>query len=79
MAKQNTILISPEEALKLRKEHDTSELAWAKQMADYYGCRPVKNNAENVYAFVADVFNAGRISGMREERAKRRKAVYSDG
>lgn len=68
MAKKNLILISPEEALKLRINHDASELAWAKRMSDYYGCRPIKNNAESMYTFVADVFHAGRISGIRQMR-----------
>lgn len=71
MAKKNEIHISPEEALMLRKDHDESELAWAQKMADFYGCRPIKNNGSNFYTFVADVFHAGRISGLREERSKR--------
>lgn len=71
MAKKNEILITPEEALTLRKHHDESELAWAQKMASFYGCRPIKDNGVNFYTFVADVFHAGRISGLREERNKR--------
>ena len=68
MAKGNVIFITPTEALKLRTAHDASELSWAKQMAGFYGCHPLKDNADDFYTFVADVFHAGRISGVREAR-----------
>lgn len=71
MSQKNLILVSPEEALKLRVKHDASELAWAKKMAGLYGCHPIKGNAEPMYTFVADVFHAGRISGIRQMRRKK--------
>lgn len=70
MAKKNLILISPAEAVKLRTVHNSSELSWARRMADSYSCRPLNANADDFYIFVADVFHAGRISGVREMRQR---------
>ena len=43
-------------------------------IADCYSAYPLRRDAINFYEFVADVFAAGRISGVREERARRKKA-----
>ena len=71
MAKKKQILCTPIEGLKLRQKHSTEELAWAEEMASFYGARPIKENADNFYTFVADVFYAGQISGVRRERARK--------
>ena len=74
MAKNKKILCTTVECIKLRENHSVEELAWAKDVADFYVARPLnKKNAECFYEFVADVFHAGRISGVREERAKKQK------
>lgn len=67
------ILCTPREAVKYRAKHTESELDWAETIADFYCAHPTKQSAANFYTFVADVFAAGRISGVREERARRRK------
>ena len=67
--------ISPVEVLVFRKEHSPAEMAWAEKISAMYGARPLKNDAENFYTFVLDVFHAGEISGKRGERAKRREAM----
>lgn len=33
-----------------------------------------KEDGDNLYNFVMDVFNAGRVSGVRQERYRRREA-----
>lgn len=64
---------TPVECVKLRKNHSPDELAWAAETMAFYGCRPMKGDGDNLCEFVADVFAAGRISGVREERKRRRR------
>ena len=64
---------TPAECVKLRRNHAPDELAWAAETMAFYGCRPMKGNGDNLREFVADVFAAGRISGVREERKRRRR------
>lgn len=72
MAKTNVILVTPVQAVKLRYEHTAEELAWAQEMMEIYGCRPINaENADCMKRFVMDVFHAGRISGLRYERKRR--------
>ena len=71
MTKKKQIFCTPIEGLKLRQKHSTEELAWAEEMASFYGARPIKENVDNFYAFIADVFHAGQISGVRRERARK--------
>lgn len=68
------ILCTPCEAIKYRHPHTDEEMAWAVTVAISYDAQPIRGNAINFYKFVADVFSAGRISGVREERARRKKA-----
>ncbi len=70
---KNDILITPAQAMQLRVKPDIYMLEWARVMASFYGARPRKGNEDAVYTFIADVFRAGRISGIREERRRRRK------
>ena len=63
---------TPVECVKLRRKHDAESLAWASEIMAIYGCRPMRGNGDNIREFVADVFAAGRISGVREERKRRR-------
>lgn len=72
MSKANCILCTPIEAVKRRREHTDEELAWAQEIMEFYCCHPIdKENAKNLCNFVMDVFAAGRMSGVREERARR--------
>lgn len=69
----NQINCTPYECLKFRRCHTYRELAWASEIMVYYRCRPIsKADRMNFANFVADVFEAGRISGVREERNKRK-------
>lgn len=64
---------TPVECVKLRRIHDSDLLDWAGEVMALYGCRPLKRDGDNLAIFVADVFNAGRVSGVREERRKRKR------
>ena len=68
------ILCTPREAIKYRQSHTVEEMDWAMTIPDFYSAHPIRRDAINFYTFVADVFAAGRISGVREERARRKKA-----
>ncbi len=63
---------TPLECVKLRRKHNSDLLDWASEVMAIYGCHPTKGNSDNLREFVADVFAAGRISGVREERRKRK-------
>lgn len=70
---KNQINCTPHECIKFRKVHTHDELAWAFEVMLYYRCRPIsKESRINTAQFVADVFEAGRISGVREERKRKR-------
>lgn len=72
MSKANQILCTPIETVKRRKAHNEEELKWAQEIMEIYGCRPIdKENAGYLRIFIMDIFAAGRISGVREERARR--------
>lgn len=69
---KQTIKCTPAECVKLRTKRTPAELAWAEEVMAYYACKPKKGNDEALTIFVADVFAAGRISGKREERRRRK-------
>lgn len=74
MGKHESYIIRPYEAVRLSKHHNQTwnEYSWARQMAALYQAVPIDEDcALNFYKFVTDVFNAGVISGKRQERAKR--------
>lgn len=72
MANPSQICCTPAECVKLRRKHSQDELNWAAEVMAYYGCRPRKEDGNNLREFIADVFAAGRISGVREERQRRK-------
>lgn len=42
-------------------------------MADIFGCRPLDASKDNFFHFLETIYNAGRVHGIRQERAKRRR------
>lgn len=75
MEKHERYIIRPYEAVHLAKHHEQTvgDYFCARQMAALYRVEPMDEEcALNFYKFIADVFNAGVISGKREERARRR-------
>lgn len=71
--KESNILCSAIEAAKLRR-HITGveELHYAHKITELYGCKPIDQPDNwNLMIMISDVFNAGRISGIRQERRRR--------
>lgn len=71
----NQINCTPAECVKLCRKHSREELDWAAEVMTYYGCSPRKMDGDNLREFIADVFAAGRISGVREERMRKARLV----
>ena len=68
-------LISPQEALKLFEHSTTEEIIRAKDLCDAYknADRTVSSDIYwNFLQLLSFVYGAGRIQGIREERAKRK-------
>lgn len=71
--KEVRILCSPEEAVKLGAHLSVQSFEWVRTISSIYGATPADNNAVFwFYCFVSAVFNAGYVSGKREERARRK-------
>ena len=65
-------MITPIEVMSLRVAPTDEGLAWCKTIAAVYGAKPAKNNELAFYTFVWDIYRAGRIDGVRAERARKR-------
>lgn len=66
------VKIGIKEAFVLREQVYLNQINFVKDMADIYGCHPLKTNTFDFYCFLATIFNAGRVSGIRQERERRR-------
>lgn len=67
------ILCSPTQTVALRYNHTNEELSWAQDIMKIYGCKPVDPKSyHSVRGMIADVFNAGRVSGIRNERISKK-------
>ncbi|MGM9640546.1 MAG: hypothetical protein ACI3V3_04190 [Faecousia sp.] len=67
----SNIYIDPIEAVELAFPEQMHSRDFSKQICRIFCARPIKSDAENFYRFVDTVFNAGRISGIRQERLRR--------
>ncbi len=68
------------EAVRMGEYADCGEWAFCRAMADTYGCKPLKADVVNFDRFLCTLFHYGKVEGVREERArkKRAKVSYSD-
>ena len=67
-------MITPEEALALFEHSTTEEIMRAKELCDaYQEANPYKDadHRWKFYNLLSFVYGAGRVQGIREERAKR--------
>ena len=72
--KEHEVLISPRDAVILRPRGISGEeYYWAMQIAEIYQAVPLETDGDNLYRFIIDVFNAGRITGKRMERMRAKK------
>lgn len=69
--------ITAEEAVKLSKQSTATDLVDAKGIYDLYlQSRAQEHDQEWLSAVaIATIFNAGRVAGIRQERAKRHHAA----
>ena len=58
------------EACRLREFMPDSR-EFVENMAEAFGCHPIKADEENLYIFLQAIYNAGRIAGIRSERHKK--------
>lgn len=67
------ILCTPMEAYRLRDHLTTvAELRYAYKIIRDYSVKPTDEKNAHLFALcLADVFNAGKISGIRQERRRR--------
>lgn len=59
------------EACRLRAYMPDSR-EFVEAMVDIFSARPLQGDGDNLYHFLQTIHNAGRIQGIREERARRR-------
>ena len=64
--------ITPAEAIRLHKFADIRPMWFVRTMMNAYSAHPVEGDDWNLTAFLIDVFNAGRVDGIRCERARRK-------
>lgn len=61
------------EAVELSKYAKMKELFFCNDMARLYGCRPLKADGDNLRDFLVTLFHYGKIQGIRQERARKRR------
>ena len=61
------------DAARLGKYIDGEEYRFCRMMADIYGCIPLEADGDNLYSFLSVIYHYGRIQGIRQERAKRKR------
>lgn len=70
----NEIYIDPIEAAELAGMGGVDSRHFSKQMCRIYSAKPLRACEEEFYAFIDAIFNAGRVSGIRQERLRRKGA-----
>ena len=61
------------EARRLYEYSEAHEIRFCKEMARVYGCVPKEGDAENLAGFLTTLYHYGRIQGIRQERARRKR------
>lgn len=61
------------EARKLYEYSEAHEIRFCKEMARVYGCVPKEGDAENLAGFLTTLYHYGRVQGIRQERARRKR------
>lgn len=70
----NEIYIDPIEAVELSGLGGVNSRYFSEQMCRIYSAKPLRACEEEFYSFVDAIFNAGRVSGIRKERIRRKGA-----
>ena len=64
------------EAEKLSKYAEARELSFCDDMARLYGCVPLEADGDNLKKFLVTLLHYGKVQGIRQERARRKKSGY---
>lgn len=65
------------EAVQLRDYASVHDMEFCREMADFHGCYSVRGDNKNLLEFLASIFQYGRIQGIRQERARKRKGAVA--
>lgn len=65
------------EAIRLGEYVDYEEYRFCWRMADAYGCTPLQTDGDNLHKFLSTLYHYGKVQGIRQERARRRKKQES--
>lgn len=65
------------EAVQFRDYADAHDIEFCREMAEFHGCYSVKGENENLLEFLVSIFHYGRIQGIRQERARRKRGKQS--
>ena len=65
------------EAIRLGEYADCEEYIFCGSMANIYGCVPLQTDGDNLYKFLQTLYHYGKVQGIRQERAKKRKKQES--
>ena len=63
--------ITPAEAIRLRPFNTMREWRFVRAMMQAYGAHPIEGDDFAFSTFLIDIFNAGRVDGIRSERARK--------
>lgn len=61
------------EAIRLGRYADYEEYILCWHLANVYGCVPLQTDGDNLYRFLQTLYHYGRIQGIRQERARRKR------
>ena len=61
------------EAIRLGEYVDCDEYIFCRSMADVYGCIPLRTDGDNLYRFLQTLYHYGKVQGVRQERARKRR------
>lgn len=63
------------EAVKLGDWVKADDIQFCIEIAQVYGCKPLKTDIWNFYKFLFALYGYGKVQGKREERAKRKRGA----
>lgn len=70
----NEIYIDPIEAVELSHLCRVNSRNFSEQISRIYSAKPKKSCEKEFFTFLDAIFNAGRVSGIRQERLRRKGA-----
>lgn len=63
------------EAVRLGEWVKGDDIQFCIEIAQVYGCEPLKTDIWNFYKFLFALYGYGKVQGKREERARRKRSI----